>query len=606
MSKAILHILHFNDVYRVTPQKISKSSPPKTIDVTQFAALMDDLRNRWPVTENGKKDGLTLFSGDLFSPSVESSVTRGSHMVPVINELAPDVSLTGNHDFDFGYPHLCKLVKDTSFPWLLSNIIDANTSRVPAQLREFVVFERAGITIGVVGLVEEEWITTVASWPSNFKYRPMKETGIDLSKRLRDPEGEYKCDLIIALTHCRLISTSSDYARYNPIHLIHGVDIVLGGHDHFYYVSKGVGSWDNYDVSAEVLGTKEDKGDVLVIKSGTDFRDLSELTLELYSTPENSVRKMVIGKITGTRHTTRPGSRSSEPLSRILKTLLSSVSSTLKAPVCKTNLVLDVRSQIIRTQETGSANWFADVIKHAYDEALCMKGCGGADGVLICAGTLRGDSEYGPGMALQPIVVLEVDGSALWDALESALETWPAQEGIMDSRRPPGQRVTGVWLLREAEDSNRKQLVIEPIARDDEKKYNLVTREYMAGGHDGFTPFLNGQLMSSIVRKYLLGSQFVNKMARMRDISHTRTLRSRTRVAISEAQERQEVERKKNYKVVHRWQTLAHRALDAHSLLSKSHYQDHIAVSATEHMSSVDAFDGKNARMGKQGARKRT
>ena len=26
-----------------------------------------------------------------------------------------------------------------------------------------------------------------------------------------------------------------------------------------------------------------------------------------------------------------------------------------------------------------------------------MKGCGGSDGVLICAGTLRGDSVYGPG-----------------------------------------------------------------------------------------------------------------------------------------------------------------------------------------------------------------
>ena len=28
-----------------------------------------------------------------------------------------------------------------------------------------------------------------------------------------------------------------------------------------------------------------------------------------------------------------------------------------------------------------------------------------------------------------PIVVIEVDGEALWGALEGALETWPAQEG---------------------------------------------------------------------------------------------------------------------------------------------------------------------------------
>ena len=28
-----------------------------------------------------------------------------------------------------------------------------------------------------------------------------------------------------------------------------------------------------------------------------------------------------------------------------------------------------------------------------------------------------------------PVVVLEVDGETLWDALESSLKLWPAQEG---------------------------------------------------------------------------------------------------------------------------------------------------------------------------------
>lgn len=76
-----LSILHFNDVYRVTPQKLDPARPEDTIDVTQFAALVDDLRDRWPQRLDGQRDGLFLFSGDVFSPSVESSVTRGSHMV---------------------------------------------------------------------------------------------------------------------------------------------------------------------------------------------------------------------------------------------------------------------------------------------------------------------------------------------------------------------------------------------------------------------------------------------------------------------------------------------------------------------------------------------
>lgn len=46
------------------------------------------------------------------------------------------------------------------------------------------------------------------------------------------------------------------------------------------------------------------------------------------------------------------------------------------------------------------------------------------------------------------------------------------------------------------------------------RTYNIVTREYMTQGYDGFTPLVgrkylideeNGQLMSALVRKYLLG-----------------------------------------------------------------------------------------------------
>jgi hypothetical protein len=54
-----------------------------------------------------------------------------------------------------------------------------------------------------------EWIATVSSWPPNFKYIDMKETGIKLSKVLRDPNGEHRCDIIIALTHARYVTLST-------------------------------------------------------------------------------------------------------------------------------------------------------------------------------------------------------------------------------------------------------------------------------------------------------------------------------------------------------------------------------------------------------------
>jgi 5'-nucleotidase len=95
-----------------------------------------------------------------------------------------------------------------------------------------------------------------------------------------------------------------------------------------------------------------------------------------------------------------------------------------------------------------------------------------------------------------------------------------------DSRRKPGDRVLGIWLLKETEDSEEdieftgaptpKLVDIEPIKRDNDRKYKIVTREYMAEGHDGFLAFKgkefliddeSGSLMSGIVRKYLLGER---------------------------------------------------------------------------------------------------
>jgi len=100
-----------------------------------------------------------------------------------------------------------------------------------------------------------------------------------------------------------------------------------------------------------------------------------------------------------------------------------------------------------------------------------------------------------------------------------------------DSRRPPNQRVLGVWLLEDQADevsivsidSDLSTPTVkdgEAISCDDIKpKYKILTREYMAQGRDGFTPLSgnkyliddeSGQITSTVVRKYLLGLSVTN------------------------------------------------------------------------------------------------
>lgn len=87
----------------------------KKLTADQFAALIDRLRSaweeddrtwqrpvpdppfRWDAFQQRQRNGLVIFSGDLFNPSVESSITRGAHMVPVINAMQVDCAVLGKY-----------------------------------------------------------------------------------------------------------------------------------------------------------------------------------------------------------------------------------------------------------------------------------------------------------------------------------------------------------------------------------------------------------------------------------------------------------------------------------------------------------------------------
>ncbi|TXT08774.1 hypothetical protein VHUM_02902 [Vanrija humicola] len=601
-------LLAFNDVYRVRQRYVAQPGAPASdtpappeadISVGQFTELVYSLRDEWAAKPlSDEKEGLILFAGDVFSPSVDSSVTRGSHMVPVLNGLKLDAACVGNHDFDFGYPHMTKLVSATSFPWLLSNVVDTQTGKTPAPLHRFLVTEKCGVRIGIIGIVEEDWIATIPSWPENFKYQPMKDVAIELSQLLRDPEGEHRVDLIIALTHCRLpndiwLSNELGAVAGKNVENEHGVDLIIGGHDHVYYIGKGAASWEGYVGNRGASGTQDDHGSH-IIKSGTDFRDLSSAVLGLSAPNPNAIRRRTIASLTGKHHYVVPSSPTNVEMERLIDSLLASVQETLGKPVCFSLSPFDARSEIVRTRESSLGNWVADVLLHAYDESLVEgtpvefekedengspphdkpKPCG-ADAVIICGGTLRGDSQYGPGKITlgdileifpfdDPVVCLEIDGKGIWDTLESALSKWPAQEGRFpvvsglavdwDHTKPPGKRINSIHLTKHSHkhddsenpddyidyESSLRGAAIE-VKRPGLKlgaeiknetggrTYYVITRQYMADGFDGFEALKDrkfviddetGQSMSNIIRSFLLGSAYIFRHKQLADARH--------------------------------------------------------------------------------------
>jgi len=94
----------------------------------------------------------------------------------------------------------------------------------------YVIKQWDGVRVGVMGLVEFEWLATLATLDvDDLVYLDFVDEGRRLAALLR-AEG---CDVVVALTHMRA-----------PNDLLLGaevpeIDIILGGHDHHYEARKG-------------------------------------------------------------------------------------------------------------------------------------------------------------------------------------------------------------------------------------------------------------------------------------------------------------------------------------------------------------------------------
>ncbi|KAL4880622.1 hypothetical protein BJY04DRAFT_208026 [Aspergillus karnatakaensis] len=479
-----LRLIHYNDVYHVE----SGSAEPVG-GAPRFQSVMNYYRSH-PSFE-GQPAPLTFFSGDAFNPSLESTVTKGRHMVPFLNKAGTDVACVGNHDLDFGVAQFRHLRDQCQFPWLLANVLDpALGEDVPIGNCEktCMLTTSDGIKVGVIGLGEREWLGTINSLPPDLIYKSASKTAIELVPGLREQGAE----IIVAVTHQR---EPNDYklAKNIPYGLI---DIILGGHDHYYG-------------HAFLNG-------VHVLRSGTDFKQLSYI---------EAFRK-VDGPGWDFNITRRDMVRSipEDPSSLALTAkLTSSLKAKLDKPVGYTVRPLDGRFSTVRAGESNLGNFACDLMRFYYH----------ADCAMMAGGTIRGDQIYPPGVLRlrdilncfpfeDPVVLLRLKGKALFDALENGVSQLPALEGrftqvsnisfSFNPSAPPGSRI------------NWAKVGGEPI--NFEQSYTLATRGYMARGKDGFSSLLveseggtveelvdeeSGTLISTLMRQYFLSLKVMGR-----------------------------------------------------------------------------------------------
>lgn len=211
----VVHVtlLHINDVYEITPLDQGRSGGLSRIATLRRRLLADN-----PNT-------LLTLGGDFFSPSavgtalVDGTRLAGRQMVATLNAAGLDLAVFGNHEFDLREPEFVSRIVESRFPYLATNVTDANGDLFPGTVPHRIVSITAPdgrtVRIGFVGATirsnQRDWV---------------RYTDPDSALRREVALIRDSVDAIVALTHLP-IATDIRLAETVP-----ELTVLLGGHEH--------------------------------------------------------------------------------------------------------------------------------------------------------------------------------------------------------------------------------------------------------------------------------------------------------------------------------------------------------------------------------------
>lgn len=163
---------------------------------------------------------LLLDGGDTWQGSYTALQTRGQDMVDAMNALRPD-AMTGHWEFTYGAERVQEIIDALPFPFLGSNIYDAEWNE--PVFPPYETFEKGGAKIAVIGQA--------------FPYTPIANPGWMFPKwsfgiREEDIAGHVEtvraegAELVVLLSH-NGFDVDRKLAERVP-----GIDVILTGHTH--------------------------------------------------------------------------------------------------------------------------------------------------------------------------------------------------------------------------------------------------------------------------------------------------------------------------------------------------------------------------------------
>lgn len=220
-----LTILHTNDTHSCILPLSENLSDTMVAGRGGFVRRIAMLRE-----ERAKAPDLLLFdSGDFSQGSPYYTLFKGDVEVGLMNQMHYDAGTIGNHEFDFGYDNLARVIGNLNYPVVCANYKFAEGSALSKLVKPYVILKRKGMRIGVFGLAPKlEGLVDKKNYRDTEYLDP-----VSTAQRVVDELKAKHCDMIILVSH--LGWEEHGMGDQEVIAHTRGIDLVLGGHSHTYF-----------------------------------------------------------------------------------------------------------------------------------------------------------------------------------------------------------------------------------------------------------------------------------------------------------------------------------------------------------------------------------
>ncbi|MDR1777080.1 MAG: bifunctional metallophosphatase/5'-nucleotidase [Desulfovibrio sp.] len=506
-----LTILHTNDVHssyggfsaenRLCYQALCEGGKGGSVRMDQ--AIRASRRDR--------PAALLLDAGDEFQGSLFWTQHREKPARHVVDALGYTAIVPGNHEFDAGNAVFLDYVEALKTPVLAANLSfdPPRAERAGAKrIKPWMIVQRAGHKIGIVGLVTRE--TPEASSPDpDAHFADEAETAQKAVTELT----RQGVDVIVVLSHIGL-ENDRKLAR-----AVNGIDIIVGGHSHSLLVKepeKNKAAEGPYPI---VENTPEGKP-VLIVSTGSTALYLGRLDVKFDAA---GVPQFWSGDNIALDDKTLQALDAPPPNERLkadIQTFADPIAAMLQDPIGE--IVSDVKNGapmespgvlVCRVGECRTGNVVTDAlltIPFAADKPQIVLLNGGALRASLPAGKVTAGDVLGTLPFQNTPVVGTMDGAAILRALEHGVARHGDGGGYFlqvaglhyafDVKKPAGGRV----VVARVKDGKGQWKPIAPKAH-----YRVVTLDFLARGGDGFEMFKavkwreGENLMNDALRVYL-------------------------------------------------------------------------------------------------------